>query len=315
MTDEFKDLLDRDRSKVEALAVRKVATPLLCEIVNHGSMALARCSTMASGQPDVDIAPLFLYHQALEITDGIQVLIENACARVCKPLLRSLLETLLSVEFILQDDVVFQSRSLSWYVGFLHTELDECIRSDERTLQGREFALAWKEIHGSEPDMGSPEALDARRETLQARLAMPHLRPLEQVWEKRAKQRKPRWFNLCSDAPDLRSLVIEHLPHRVPDYDLLYRSWSAMSHAQDPTDVVTVHDGTVAFWPIRYVPDLAFVARMAASDALSVTRTLIRKYRPDEGASVAKWYGQDLKPLLDRLEELHREVLAGTSES
>src|SRR5205085_1346709 len=90
--------LDRDFSRVAAKELIEIASPLLQEIVNFGTNALQRCHISATGGEDEDIAALLLYRQIIEFTDGIEVLVSQACVVPAIPLLRASFEASLALE-------------------------------------------------------------------------------------------------------------------------------------------------------------------------------------------------------------------------
>ncbi len=135
--EEFKPLLDRNLARAHAREVIGVASPLLARTVNHGSWALARCLQEASGKENVDTAPLSLYHQILETTDGIQELVHAGCSRATIPLLRSSFESVLALEFIVSDEERFEQRSLAWTCGHAHLRIADLELLSEKTEAGK----------------------------------------------------------------------------------------------------------------------------------------------------------------------------------
>ena len=98
----LESILYRELSKAQAKEVLAKATPLLQELVNYSTHALARCATSPSGEIDVDLSILALYRHIIEITDAIEVLVSQCCAEASSPLLRSSFEALISIEYILE---------------------------------------------------------------------------------------------------------------------------------------------------------------------------------------------------------------------
>jgi len=93
------DVLYRELSVLQAREANKLATPLLQEVVNFGTDAFVRCISYSAGEENVDLAPFALYRHILELTDGVEVLVANACPVPAIPSLRSAFEALLSLEF------------------------------------------------------------------------------------------------------------------------------------------------------------------------------------------------------------------------
>jgi hypothetical protein len=90
-----------------------VVTPLFQELVNYGSNALTRCASSSNRGENEDLAVLNLYRQILGLTDAFEVLVAASCAEPTIPILRSMFETLLGIEYILESKTTYVQRSLS----------------------------------------------------------------------------------------------------------------------------------------------------------------------------------------------------------
>ena len=90
--------------------------PLLRDLVDYVTNAFVRCAEEVKKDPDGNLAVLILYIHLIEMTDGVQVLVSEACATPATPLLRSSFETLLAIKFILESNVRedYLLRSRSW---------------------------------------------------------------------------------------------------------------------------------------------------------------------------------------------------------
>jgi hypothetical protein len=133
-------ILDRNRAKLQAKSVIDLAGPLLKEIVDFGSATYASCLKVTEGE-GLHKPALALYHHVLQMTDGIQVLIENSCVGPVVPLSRSALEAVLSLEYLFKD---YENRSLIWRYYRLRKNLqqfdwaeqDEDVKAFERSYFG-----------------------------------------------------------------------------------------------------------------------------------------------------------------------------------
>ena len=75
----------------------------------------------------------------IEITDGIEVLLSLGCAVPAVPLLRSSLEALLSMDYILQNESSRVQRSRAWYANYIRNRLELHLAIDPHTSEGRRF--------------------------------------------------------------------------------------------------------------------------------------------------------------------------------
>jgi hypothetical protein len=78
-------------SIAQAGPVVAVAGPALTEIVNFATTVAARCIEAARPEPHVDVAPLVLFLHAIEMTDGLQILISQSATGPALVTARSLL--------------------------------------------------------------------------------------------------------------------------------------------------------------------------------------------------------------------------------
>lgn len=287
LTKEFGRLLDRGMAKTTARELIQHAVPLLEEIVNYSCRAFSRCSGEAKSGPDTDVAVFVLFHQVIELTDGIAELTRAACARSSIPLARSLMESTLLLEYLLSDRVRFEERCRAWYVGYLSQQMMESERGDSETTKGLARIEEWELANLGSPPVTEP---DNTRELLASALRQEHLLPLveaRRAWLQERK-REPAWYSLVDKEGDLRALIKKHVPSRLPDYDVYYRSFAAMTHGATAEDVLTVEGKQLAFWKVRYPRDLGVIDALAGHFATSACKKVLDWYRPGESVGVRK---------------------------
>lgn len=288
----LESILYRELSKAEAKEIIELASPLLQELVNYSTNTLARCATCGSlsGRDDEDVAALALYRQIIETTDGIEVLLSQSCSTAAIPLLRSSFETLLAIEYILENDTDYVQRSLSWLVGYVHKRLEMYERLDPSMDRGREARRLFdKDKTASKVQF--PPAADIQKPmaNLGKVLAKPHLQPVEAEYN---KYRNPKWYALFDGPTHLRMLA-DHL-RRGGQYEILYRDWSTTAHAQDFLPFMArTSKGERAIGRLRDTRDLRQIASFASSFALDATRQVLNKYRP--GENLATWFKREVQ--------------------
>ena len=291
-TEPLKSILDRELSRAEAKEVIELASPLLQELVNYSTHALARCaaSKTLSGREDEDMAVLALYRHITEITDGIEVLVSQSCSAAALPLLRSSFEALLAIEYILENDTDYVQRSLSWVVGYVHKRLEMYERLDASTDRGREARRFFdKDKTASKIQFPPATDIQERMANLEKMLTKPHLQPIEAEYN---KYRKPRWYTLFGGPTNLRMLA-DHV-RRGGQYEILYREWSTTAHAQDFLPFMArTSKGERAIGRLRDTRDLRQIGSFASSFALDATRQVLNKYRP--GENLATWFKREVQ--------------------
>jgi hypothetical protein len=293
-TNPLESILYRELSKAEAKEVIEIASPLLQELVNYATNALARCATSKSlsGKADEDVATLALYRNIIELTDGIEVLLSQSCTIAAIPLLRSSFEALLALEYILENETDYGQRSLAWVVGYVHKRIDMYERLDPLTNKGQEAKRLFdddKSMASMRTPIASSADVQKAKANLQTMLAKPHLQPIETEYN---KYKKPEWYKLFGGPNDLRTLA-QRL-RRGGQYEVLYRSWSTTAHAQDFLPFMDRADkGEPAIKRLRDPNQLREIASFAATFLLDATRLILNKLR--SGEDLAPWYKRDVQ--------------------
>lgn len=292
-TKPLETLLDRELSKVVARDIIEIASPLLQELVNYSTNAFARCATSTSGKENEDLAVLILYLHIIEMTDGVEVLVSQSCPVPAIPLVRSLFEALLSIEYILEADYV--RRSLSWLADYVRKRLAFYESLDPSTTRGRSFqkALSADKVvrNVTLPD---PTEVQKAIANLQNLLARPQFQSIEAEFSKYKSKhkRRPNWYRLFGGPSNLQELA-RHL-NKNAQYEFLYRSWSTISHAHDLSRFITrTTEGDPAIRGLRDPSQIKDVAIFAASFILNATRLVLGKFRPAE--DIAKWYKREVR--------------------
>jgi hypothetical protein len=289
-TKPLESILYRELSKVEAKEIIEVASSLLQELVNYATNALARCATSTSGGVDEDLAALALYRHITETTDGIEVLISQACPNSATPLVRSSFEGLLSVEYILEEDQYYVSRALAWLVGYAHQRLDLYERLDVSTTKGKQFEKLYNNDKvASNIPLPSIVEVQKAQSNLRSFLSKPHIQPIETEFRKHKRQ--PHWYQLFGGPSSLWALA-DHL-ERGAQYEVLYRYWSRAAHAQDLLAFIDkTAEGEQAIGRLRDPGRIQEVTTYAASFMLATTRLVLGKFRP--GEDLSQWYKQEV---------------------
>ena len=148
-TDAHPNILDRDIAHVSARPAADTVSVLLREVVNHATMALVRCEGAGCGEENVDLAALFLYRHMIEMTDGVDVLVLESAVTPAVPLLRSVFEASLALEYILEDSGKYKERALSWIAYYAIRRREGFRRLDHTRPENAEFeADRVADVHG-----------------------------------------------------------------------------------------------------------------------------------------------------------------------
>lgn len=176
------------------------------------------------------LAPLMLYRHALELGDAIGTLLRFGSSTSASILVRSLFETSLGIEFILEENIFHEDRA-SCYQAFYQIErFNNFTRYDPGTKEGTELHRIL------DADKKLNEAVFPRKDLSNERKAVEKV--LNSIrykphWDKykTTKQKPKHWYSLCSKAPELRSLA--RLIGRESEYVLLYKMLPESAHGSD----------------------------------------------------------------------------------
>jgi len=106
------------------------------------------------------------------------------------------------------------------------------------------------------------------------------------------RSRRPYWFELWEGPSNLRELA-RHLGER-SYYDIMYRYWSRVSHAQDFSRFLTkMPDGRSGIRGLRDPNAIREVVTFAPSLILSATRQIMARFRP--GEDIRAWYLREVR--------------------
>lgn len=279
-------ILYRELSIAADRELREVAAPLLRELVNYSTNLLARCATSTRGSIDVDLAPMALYRHVIEVTDGIEVLISQSCATPAIPLVRSSFEAVLSLEYILEEPTKYEQRSLSWLVGYIHKRIDSYERLDPATQKGKEFKKDFEaDKFVSKVQLPSVDAARKAKTNLLAMLSKPHISYVEVEYNQ--YKGNVYWCRLFGGPSNIQQLAQQL--KRGSQYDILYRQWSRLAHAQDLIPYMDrTTAGESAIKRLRQPGEIKEIASFSATFILDAINLMVKSYR--RGEDIKDWY-------------------------
>ncbi len=291
-TKPLETILWREMSNTEARDKIEVVTPLLQELVNYATNVLARCADSVPKKPDENSAILALYRNIIEATDGIEVLLSQCCTASSVPLLRTSFEASLAIEYLVEDKSNYVQRSLAWLVGYTHNRLDSLESLDPSTKKGMQVKGLFERdpITSLNPILPPQQMVQKSVTALRSFLREPHIQPIEAEY---LKTKPKKWYQLFGGASNLRALA-EKLNYG-GRYEILYRQWSTIAHAEDFYAFLESRNGTPTIARLRDPRKVAESAGFAASFILAATRKILVLLRPGEEASLATWYKQEVQ--------------------
>jgi hypothetical protein len=247
--------------------------------------------------PDFQRATLFmLVKHALDMADGVSLLVDHGCGIPAKLPLRSLFETHLGLRYIRMADT--ENRAKAYQVAHAHEHMRNYRLYDSTTPEGK----AYREELKSDPNFPSvPNAdTESRRRiaALTTMLKRPDFAAVEAEWirTKGASKLDPHWYQLFNGPRNIKQLA--KTTGNIGSYYLFYSAWSSTVHASDALQNLSKnHAGKAVLRPLRYPVDLQLVTKLTVTYLLAVALELSQEYLPDpvRNAEFAKNYLQSIR--------------------
>ncbi len=288
----IESLLRREADSPEFQSLVSQFGNLLDECVNFGTHVFEWCLEHPK-KDHSDLTSFLLFRHLLEMLDGISVLIRQRCADPSFLLLRSGIESLLGLEYILKEDS--ERRAMSYEVVHVHKKLSMYLKLDPKSQVGKDFRKTLSKDVISK-DMKLPE-LDILKlvNNLKNLLESPEYAPIEQEWQELKKTgRSFEWFSLFGGP-----LTIQQLADRLGHsswYEILYRPFSGETHATNSIHHLDKdEDGLPALHGLRYPQNLQQATSLSLSFAFTAYRLMLSSYIPERQSDFNSWYLAEMR--------------------
>jgi len=276
---------------------------LIEETVNFGSHIFKWSLNSVNG--GVEYIPVFLsFRNIFELLDVISVLIKYSCCDPCKILLRSIFESTLAIEYILEKDT--KQRGMDFMAWYYNQELKIHRRHDPDDQMYKEFR---KNMENDKmlKDWKLPEFPTIKEEIERLKNILNSKSYKESKKEFNLLKKKgitnPRWYELHNGPRNIEKLA-DYL-HRSRFYQILYRHWSPAVHGTDLIrNKISLDDaGHVYIWQIRSPKKAQEITKYSISFALMNINVFIDFFKPEKKEELANWY----------INEIHDSYLELTS--
>lgn len=241
-------ILDREMAMADSRELLDKYSPYLRELVDYSTHLLGRCEKSLRGIKGTPASLIHLYYHSIQMTDGIEVLTSQCCFAAAVPLFRSLLEATFSVEYMLEDD--FENRSGAWMVGSYLDRLAFLEANEPGTVKSKSFDRKMKRDKILDQNFKPKIKLDQLRgqiEVIKKQLDKPKFVGISSRFK--GKGRIKKWFQINSKIKTFEQ-VAEKL-NRSVEYEIFYRPFSRVLHANESIRMLGLTDGQMTFTPIR----------------------------------------------------------------
>jgi hypothetical protein len=238
---------------------------------------------------------LMLVRHVVESLDGVAILVSRSGSHPCQPLLRSALEAVLGVLYILERAT--KQRALAYQLAHAHKKIKLYERLDPTTQAGKELRrlLDGDPVEGffnALPFINYPKLIA----NLQSMFAQPEFQPIEADWQRMKaldrRRRDPAWYSLFGGPASVRELAI-HL-RMAGFYELLYRMWSENVHAGMAMEALGRKGGATVVRPVRHPEQLQSAVQHAAAFALLLAKRLVEVYAPAKWPQLQAYYTEKI---------------------
>jgi hypothetical protein len=301
MTEPNKKLLDIQASKTGAQELIDIACPLIEEARNYATQSYVY--NMASGyRTDEDTTVFLMFHHVLEMGDAIHILLLESCCEPAIPILRSLFESYLALEYIMasKDEKTYVNRIKSWKYVEAKKDIKRLEGYDPKHQEDPEFKKMLEEAlreEGLEIDFTT--AINERQKYVDSAemrtIQTEYIRTLNKGWKPGKKRRKKcEWYGLFDGPSNLRELAKAIGQEGL--HAFLYSGWSRMVHGGDHRRyIVREEPDGYEIRHLRTCDNLMQLARWTCVFLVRSIDLITRKFRPEEAAAdqdYVRWYNK-----------------------
>jgi hypothetical protein len=265
------------------------------EIVNFGTNVLRQChEETQKSMYGVEVAPLILqFRHVLEMTDAVRLLISEGATHPAKLQLRSALEALLGIKYIVEGSL--ERRAHAFIVCHLHKKRKNYRRFDPDTQMGAEFKSAFDEAGFEFPPVDEVADWEERRESINEIIEKEQFDKAEQEYQRLRDRGSGAidWYELNNGPSSIEKLAQEVGMDGY--YQLFYRHWSAYSHASN-----LLQSGLLRGEKNQYLAALRTPERpsttylMSSTLALQAIRVIVDYFLPGKKRRMEKWYAEEI---------------------
>ncbi len=293
------DIIGSNQPKLESLL--KEWSKYCNEIVNFGSHIFDWIVSKPNPNGDKDLPIIMSFRNALELIDSISILLKNSSIEPCKLQLRTLLETIFTINYITEKDS--ETRAYNYLVCQFHEKINSYKRLDINTQQGRQFSSEMKRDRlVGKMDFSKYPNLQPNISNLTQLLKKKNYSKSEQEYQRlKKKKSKPIWYQFFNGPNNIIELA-DYL-NLIGIYNLLYRFFSKNVHGQDVIDgrISSGKPGFTEFMQIKDPTNAQFICQLTVSLSIDLFKTVILFYAPDKLANFENWYIVEIRDFLNKI--------------
>lgn len=265
------------------------------EVVNYGSTILENIGNLEKLGGDEEAPLIMTLRNSLELMDAVSILFSKSSIDPCKPLIRTILESLFTVCYITEKNSM--SRSRDYLVCHYYKKLAIYKKLDTNTQQGKQ----WKAEILSDRLMGKMKTplvknLPKYVENIENILKKPVYKISVTEYKRiKKKKSKPTWHEFFKGPKNKYDLAKQL--NLLGVYDILYRQFSEDVHGMDIIDkkIGRAPSGWALITQIRAPFAAQTLCSISISIMIDMYKNLIQHYIPYRGKEFALWYMYEIR--------------------
>lgn len=290
MTTPISDFITREIDK-DLFEILQQFSNGLEEVVNFGSNIINWDLNRPTGS-DEDLPAILFLRNFLEEVDAISILIKHSSVDPCKNLLRTALENLFYLEYILEKDS--KNRALSYLVWNVIRYNKFLTKADGKSPEFNDFANKCRKdkfLKYSTPFIiKQSDLLKAEGKKM---LQLPKYLPIKTEYDNTKKRLKksPPWYSLFNGPDSVEKLA--SVLNFDALYEVLYRGFSDSIHGTDIIQGKLSSDlsGMPQIDSLRSPKEAQAITQHCINFCLITFKNYIGKRIPDKQNEFNDWYG------------------------
>lgn len=266
------------------------------DVINEASqfgLKLIEWDTIENRIGDEHLSPLLFLRNIIELTNSISLLVNSGSIEPAKIILRSLIECVFSLEYMLEDNS--KNRALSYLVWHAHKDLNFLDKLNLQSQIGKQFRNELeKDKLLKQNDNNSffqNPRIKIQKRINQELLATSHLKPIEEEYQRTcSKFKNPNWYSLFNGPKDINQLA-KYLKLNA-SYEILFRGYSDNVHSTDnlKNKLILGDDGRISLSGIRSISNLNEVTQNSMNFVLLAYINFSKNRIPDKYPLFLEWY-------------------------
>jgi len=293
MTKPIQNLINRDIDTGLTKILNYLANGI-DEFVNFGSNIIYWDLNKENGNEEEDLPPILFLRNFLDEIDAISILIRSSSVDSCKNLLRTALENIFYLEYLLKEDS--KNRALS-YIVWKNIKTDKLLRQGiSNTSEYERLLIKYQKdkfLKNSKPPI--IKNADEMLKMGDKMFNLPKFNLIRQEYENtKARTKKPAWFTLFNGPKNIEELAknvgLEAL------YEVMYRGLSDSIHGTDIIEgkigKISGKENEVGINQIRSPIEAQSITIHCFNLSIVLFKSYFESRLPDKMSEYNNWYMQ-----------------------